>query len=201
LIKVYCFTSVCPSFQNIFRHIFLSNYWWQKSDIWSQASHRYVISWEAFLEPSDSYFLLQKTSIFALILWEEQRLNRFWSEKRCRNSTFTFGPPKKCPPFFFLIHTWWCENITASPCESSKYMYRCFLLIDWFTVEWHSFLNSKRFGQLLSILNSGLYGLNIKVSFHWSKDLNWHFCGKLFGHNFETIHPSDDSEQVWFPLV
>jgi hypothetical protein len=32
----------------------------------------------------------QKTSIFALILWEEQRLNRFWSEKRCRNSTFTF---------------------------------------------------------------------------------------------------------------
>ena len=36
----------------------------------------------------------QKTSIFALILWEEQRLNRFWSEKRCWNSTFTFGPPK-----------------------------------------------------------------------------------------------------------
>jgi hypothetical protein len=29
----------------------------QKSDIWSQASYRYPISWEAFLEPSDSYFL------------------------------------------------------------------------------------------------------------------------------------------------
>jgi hypothetical protein len=54
---VYCFTPVRPSFQNIFRHIFLSNYWWQKSDIWSQASHRYAISWEEFLEPSDSYFL------------------------------------------------------------------------------------------------------------------------------------------------
>ena len=37
--------------------IFLSNYWWQKSDIWSQASYRYPISWEAFLNPSDSYFL------------------------------------------------------------------------------------------------------------------------------------------------
>ena len=37
--------------------IFLSNYWWQKSDIWSQASYRYPISWEAFLDPSDSYFL------------------------------------------------------------------------------------------------------------------------------------------------
>jgi hypothetical protein len=42
---------------HIFRHIFLSNYWWQKSDIWSQASYRYPISWEAFLDPSDSYFL------------------------------------------------------------------------------------------------------------------------------------------------
>jgi hypothetical protein len=42
---------------HIFRHIFLSNYWWQESDIWSQASYRYPISWEAFLDPSDSYFL------------------------------------------------------------------------------------------------------------------------------------------------
>jgi hypothetical protein len=25
-----------------------SSYWWQKSDIWSQASYRYPISWEAF---------------------------------------------------------------------------------------------------------------------------------------------------------
>ena len=40
-----------------FHRIFLSNYWWQESDIWSQASYRYLISWEAFLNPSDSYFL------------------------------------------------------------------------------------------------------------------------------------------------
>ena len=39
---VYCFTSVRPSFQNIFRHIFLSSYWWQESDIWSQASYIYI---------------------------------------------------------------------------------------------------------------------------------------------------------------
>jgi hypothetical protein len=44
-------------YMHIFRHIFLSNYWWQKSDIWSQASYRYPISWEAFLDPSYSYFL------------------------------------------------------------------------------------------------------------------------------------------------
>jgi hypothetical protein len=47
---------LCPS-QDIFRCIFISNYWWQKSDIWSQASYRYAILWEAFLDPSDSYFL------------------------------------------------------------------------------------------------------------------------------------------------
>ena len=55
---VYCFTSVCLSVQDIFRHIFLSNYWWQRSDIWSHASYRYPISWEAFFDPSDSYFLI-----------------------------------------------------------------------------------------------------------------------------------------------
>jgi hypothetical protein len=57
----------------------------------------------------------QKSTIFALILWEEQRLNRFWSEKRCRNSTFTLGS-KKMSYLLLLTHTWWCENITASPC-------------------------------------------------------------------------------------
>jgi hypothetical protein len=41
----------------IFRRIFLSNYWWQESDIWSQASYRYAILWVAFLDLSDFYFL------------------------------------------------------------------------------------------------------------------------------------------------
>ena len=53
-------TSCLPTylvFMHIFRRIVLSNYWWQESDIWSQASYRYAILWEAFLDPSDSYFL------------------------------------------------------------------------------------------------------------------------------------------------
>jgi len=50
-------SSVLPSVQDNFRRIFLSNYWLQKSDIWSQASYRYAILWEAFLDQSDSYFL------------------------------------------------------------------------------------------------------------------------------------------------
>jgi hypothetical protein len=48
------------TYMHIFRHIFLSNYWWQKSDIWSQASYRYPISWEAYFDPSDSYFLFSE---------------------------------------------------------------------------------------------------------------------------------------------
>jgi hypothetical protein len=44
---------------NVYKNqrIFFSNYWWEKSDMWSQASYRYPILWEAFLDPSDSYFL------------------------------------------------------------------------------------------------------------------------------------------------
>jgi hypothetical protein len=52
------------TYMHIFRRIFLSNYWWQKYDIWSQASYRYPISWEALLDPSDSYFLFADLLIF-----------------------------------------------------------------------------------------------------------------------------------------
>jgi hypothetical protein len=48
-------------YRHIFHLIFLSNYWWQESDIWSQASYWYAILWEVFLDPSDSYFLFAKT--------------------------------------------------------------------------------------------------------------------------------------------
>jgi hypothetical protein len=60
----------------IFRRNFLSNYWWQESDIWSQASYRYPISWEAFLDPSDSYFLFADLVgfwNFCLNRWAEAR--------------------------------------------------------------------------------------------------------------------------------
>ena len=53
--------SVLPSvpryFSSHFSQQLIANYWWQKSDIWSQASYRYAILWEAFLDPSHSYFL------------------------------------------------------------------------------------------------------------------------------------------------
>ena len=54
----FLYTFIIHLYMHIFHRIFLSNYWWQKSDIWSQASYRYTILWVAFLDPSDSYFLL-----------------------------------------------------------------------------------------------------------------------------------------------
>jgi hypothetical protein len=83
---LYCFTSVHPSFQDIFRRVFLRNYWWQKSDIWSQASHRYAISWEAFLDPSDSYFLFADFVDFYthwtyMLIFHRIFLSSYWWQK------------------------------------------------------------------------------------------------------------------------
>jgi hypothetical protein len=61
---LYCATSVRPFVQDIFRRIFLSNFWWQKSNIWSQASYMYAILWEAFLNQSYSYFLFADLVVF-----------------------------------------------------------------------------------------------------------------------------------------
>ena len=52
---------------HIFRRIFLSNYWWQESDIWSQASYRYAILWEAFLDRQIPTSCLPTLLIFMLI--------------------------------------------------------------------------------------------------------------------------------------
>jgi hypothetical protein len=76
----------------IFSRIFLSNYWWQKSDIWSQASYRYPISWEAFLDPSDSYFLfaeergyhkwaLAHSSSCYIYIYLNKNWKIYWSEQ------------------------------------------------------------------------------------------------------------------------
>ena len=84
-----CRLSVLPSVQDIFRHIFLSNYWWQRSDTWSQASYRYPISWEVFLDPSDSYFLFADlvgfythwTYILYMPIFSRISLSNYWWQK------------------------------------------------------------------------------------------------------------------------
>jgi hypothetical protein len=93
----------------IFSRIFLSNNWWQKSDIWSQASYRYPILWEAFFDPSDSYFL-----------FAEERGYHKWALAHC-SSCFSWLRPFEnliilrvcefCPR---TVYIWW---LGLSPCE------------------------------------------------------------------------------------
>ena len=78
--------SVLPSVQDIFRRIFLSNCWWQKSDIWSQALYMYTILWVAFLDPSDSYFMFADFVDFYthwtyMLIFRRIFLSNYWWQK------------------------------------------------------------------------------------------------------------------------
>jgi hypothetical protein len=49
----------------------------------------------------------KKHPIVPFILWAKQRINRFWSKKMCRNSTFTFAPrPQKKVSSLLLFNTY-----------------------------------------------------------------------------------------------
>jgi hypothetical protein len=74
------------TYMHIFRHIFLSNYWWHESDIWSQASYWYPILWEAFLDRSDSYFLFADFVDFYthwtyMLIFRRIFLSKYWWQK------------------------------------------------------------------------------------------------------------------------
>jgi hypothetical protein len=49
-------------------HIFLSNYWWQKSDIWSQASYRYAI------------FTIWHTYMMLVTKYQISAINSYWEK-------------------------------------------------------------------------------------------------------------------------
>jgi hypothetical protein len=70
-------------FWDPYMRIFLSKYWWQKSVILSQASYRYPILWEAFFDPSDSYFLFADlvgfyTHLTYMHIFRRIFLSKYW---------------------------------------------------------------------------------------------------------------------------
>ena len=93
---------------HIFRHIFLSNYWWQRSDIWSQASYRDPISWETFLDPSDSFFLFADfvdfyahwTYILYMPIFSRIFLSNYWWQKSDFWSQASYRYPISWEAFF-----------------------------------------------------------------------------------------------------
>ena len=129
-------------YMHIFRHIFLSNYWWQKSGIWSQASYRYPISWEAFFDASDSYFLFAEergyhkwalahsSSCFICLcswlvtmcdIWPvlEQDLI-YHLETLCPTPVLMVSC---CSTFSFLMRTILCFILIGSQCHSTLYVF------------------------------------------------------------------------------
>ena len=97
--------SVLPSVQDTFRRIFLSNCWWQKSDIWSQASYRYTILWVAFLDPSDSYFLFADFVDFythwtCMLIFRRIFLSNYWWQKSDIWSQASYRYPISWEAFF-----------------------------------------------------------------------------------------------------
>ena len=97
---------LCPSVQDIFRRIFLSNCWWQKSDIWSQASYRYTILWVAFLDPSDSYFLFADLVGFYthwtyMHIFRHIFLSNYWWQRSDIWSPASYRYPISWEVFFF----------------------------------------------------------------------------------------------------
>ena len=96
------------TYMHIFRHIFLSNYWWQRSDIWSQASYRYLISWEAFLNPSDTYFLFADFVDFYthwtyMLIFHRIFLSNCWWQKSDIWSQASYRYPISWEAFFWPI--------------------------------------------------------------------------------------------------
>jgi hypothetical protein len=82
----------------IFRRIFLNNYWWQESDIWSQASYRYAILWEVILDPSDSYFLFADlVGFYTHWTYNKCMLNVYKNQQKRHTGSRNLMGPKTLP--------------------------------------------------------------------------------------------------------
>ena len=139
------------TYMHIFRHIFLSSYWWQESDIWSQASYMYAILWEAFLDPSDSYFLFANLVGF-YTHWTYMHIFRH----------------------IFLSSYWWQES---DICSQASYMY---------AILWEAFLDPSDSYFLFADL----------VSFY----THWTYM-HIFRHIFLTFLDPSDSYFLFADLV
>jgi hypothetical protein len=86
--------SIIWTYMHIFCHIFLSNYWWQRSDIWSQASYRYPISLEAFFDPSTIWGTYMKL----VTKYQISAINSCW--EKCDEKWAYSAPSVYRPPFY-----------------------------------------------------------------------------------------------------
>jgi hypothetical protein len=154
---------------HIFRHIFLSNYWWQRSDIWSQALYRYPISWEAFLDPSDSYLNSIPPSTFG--------------ERGYNNSILTIYP----------IHTeFWWHHILINFIRSdiwSQALYR-------YPISWEAFLDpSDSYFLFVDFVDFYTHLSYIYLYMHIFPNSCWGKCDKKLAYIF-NVYKNQQSRQT-----
>ena len=145
IIKHYPMTDrliVRGGYMHIYRHIFLSNYWWQKSDIWSQASYRYSISWEAFLDPLDSYFLFADFVDFYthwtyMLIFRRIFLSNYWWQKSDIWSQASYRYPISSESYFLFAEDRGYHKWALAHRVSSVWLYH-YINLTWPTVQCYS---------------------------------------------------------------
>ena len=194
--------SVCPFVQDIFRCIFLSNCWWQKSDIWSQASYRYTILWVAFLDPLDSYFLFADlvglyTHWTYMHIFRHIFLSNYWWQRSyiwSQVSLSVFGPIRFLLPVCRL--SWFLYTLNIYAHFSSHFSQQLLMAEIWYLVT--SFIYVRHIvgsvfeptGFLLPVcrLCWFLYTLNIYA--HFSSDSYFLFAKERGYHRWALAHSS-----------
>jgi hypothetical protein len=190
---------------HIFRHIFLSNYWWQRSDIWSQASYRYPISWEGFLDPSDSYFLFADfvdfythwTYILYMPIFSRIFLSNYWWQKSDIWSQASYRYPISWEAFldpsdsYFLFaeergyHKWALAHSSS-----------CLILVLYFCVGQPNLSNACTFSDSQRVLYV-VWKKNVMFSFSkkiWINVLTMYFpISKMLICHESTVHTKHDS--------
>jgi hypothetical protein len=145
-------------------YMFNVYYWWQKSDIWSQASYRYPIWWEAFFDPSDSYFL------FAV----ERRYHKWAlahsSSCICKQEAGIWRVQRRYPQYGIPIWSLWPKirflpstvtekNATKNILDGRKDEQRCRF---WFIFAHHSEMQIN--GKFLTLEHFYLYNNTLKYN-------------------------------------
>jgi hypothetical protein len=116
--------------------IFLSKFWWQKSDILSQASYMYPILWETFFDPSDSYFLFADL-VGIWLFFNGNRISRRFSGRRdCVRFLMLYLIWKNTYTFFFYLKR--CNKMNCElmlTYDTPAYMFNVY------PISWEAFLD------------------------------------------------------------
>jgi hypothetical protein len=199
---VYCFTSVCPSVQDIFRRIYLSNCWMQKSDIWSQASYRYTILWIAFLDPSYSYFLFADLVGFYthwtyMHIFRHIFLNNHWWQRSDIWSQASYRYPTSWEAFLDPSDSYFLFADLVGFSTHWKYMH-IFLSNYWWSqpsyrypISWEAFLNPSDsyflFADFVDFYAYWTYMLIFLSNYWWQKSDIWSQASYRYPHIVGSI--------------